>query len=255
MNIDAHGEQIYNVQDIFRTLRSLQLTRSQIAVKFSGDNHSYASLVLHTDLKHRQFVIDEPLPASINTRIASGEVFTIIAHYEGIQVIFKGQAARLKTSPMSLLLDKDIKQRAYLEDSIAIDFPSYIFHKQRRNSFRAPLPASTDARITLCTHRREEDLEGTITDLSTMGIGCRFPGLVRPPIERQESFENCCIAINNEFELHCCLTAKNPLYQRVLNCYSCGFQFHNLSRAQQKSVDYYVLAVQRQARKQQQAEH
>ena len=236
MNIEDGGEQITNTQDIYRTLKSLQLSRSQLTVKIGGDRSSYASMTMHVDLQRQQFVIDELNPEAGNAAVARGETFTIVAYYEGVRVILKGRPTQAKTAHA-------------IASAITLDFPDYIYHKQRRNAFRAPLQTDTPSSVLLTSSQRQAVLQGRVTDLSTSGVGCEFNGVVRPEIDRHEHFENCTLKINGEFELRCSLVARPANYHRRSDRYTCGFRFAALDRQQQKHIDRYVLAIQRQARK------
>ncbi|TQV84124.1 hypothetical protein FKG94_05530 [Exilibacterium tricleocarpae] len=236
MNTEDGGEQITNVQDIYRTLKSLQLARSQLTVKINGDRQSYASMVMHVDLQRRRFTIDELVAGDANRRVAAGQPFTIIAFYEGVKVILKGKSAGGGRGQTLL-------------DTININFPAYIYHKQRRQAFRAPLAADTPSGIRLLSGRRHTALHGRIIDLSTTGVGCEFTKPARLDIDKHEHFDRCTINIGDEFELHCHLIARSPGYQRLLDRYTCGFAFTLLDRHQQKALDRYVLAIQRRARK------
>ncbi len=235
MNIDASGEQITNIQDIFRTLKSLELKRSQLTLKLPGDRNSYASLILHTDLKQRQFIIDEVNHEHGNERLISGAPFTFVAFFEGVQVIFKGRV--------------NSKGPRNFSNAFSVDFPPYIYHKQRRNAYRAALDAQASAQIQLHSDKRGQPLQGQLIDLSSTGAGCRFSGYIKPEIKKREYFERCTLRVNGEFELQCAVVARAPVYHRILDNCSCGLEFVNLDRFQQKALDRYVLTIQRQARR------
>lgn len=229
------GQYLTDRNDIYRVLRSLQLTRSLLTLRFSGDHHAYSSLLIHTDLDNQQFVIDEVNPPAGNEKLKSGQEFTLIAFYEGVQVTCKNNRVMVSAYPE-------------FKHAYSIAFPHKINHKQRRDAYRTHLNSRQNSAITL-NNEREKSLAGKIIDLSTTGIGCQFQGFVRPEIQRGELFEHCAIRINSNFELHCSLIAKHPRYDRSQNVTLCGFEFVGLDKVQQRQLDRYTLQIQRENRK------
>lgn len=230
------GDRIETRDEIYRTLKSLQLTRSQLTLKFSGEQQIYASLILDVSLEKKRFIIDELTATQANTQLQTGAPFTLIANHQGVDVILKGE----DTQPA------DPRQ---FTNAFSVRFPNYIYHKQRRNAFRAGIRQSIESNISIRSEKWSEALQGRITDLSSTGIGCEFKGAVTPGIHLQEFFDNCFLTIDQAFNLHCGLVAKHPVYHRTQDRYSCGFQFYELSPRQQQSLDRYLLDLQRHARK------
>lgn len=229
------GQYLTDRNDIYRVLRSLQLTRSMLTLRFAGDHHAYSSLLIHTDLDHQQFVIDEVNPPAGNEKLKSGQDFTLIAFYEGVQVTSKNNRVIPSAHPE-------------FKHAYTVAFPAKINHKQRRDAYRIHLNSHQSSSVTLINERKNP-LKGKIIDLSTTGLGCQFEGYVRPEIKREELFEQCSIRINSNFELHCSLLAKHPRYDRSQNVTHCGFAFLDLDKVQQRQLDKYTLQIQRENRK------
>lgn len=236
MKIEDSGEEITDPREIYRVLRSLQITRSLVSLHLVNDNHTYSSLLIHTDFNSRQFVLDEVASDEANRRLQRGEEFSLTGFYEGIQVIFRRNRV-VSSSPTGF-------DRAY-----SVKFPQRILHKQRREAFRAPVTSSQTSSASVRNDNRGEVLQGRIVDLSTTGVGCEFPHYIKPEIEKEEFFQECTVTINDELHLKCMLKAKHPHYQKSTGHYLCGFKFSQLDRVQQKLVDRYVLNLQREARK------
>ncbi len=233
------GEQLTGEADIYRVLRSLELTRSLLTIRFTNDHHAYSSLLIHTDLNASQFVVDELNPPEGNIKLKSGEAFTLIAFYDGVQVTFKNNTV---IAPAAAHTHKQFNH------AFTVDFPKSINHKQRRNAYRTHILNAVKTSISL-SNDRAKPLQGKITDLSTTGIGCEFKGYVRPELVRGEVFEHCRIQINQEFELSCSLTTRYPRYDRSQDITHCGFEFDALDKAQQRQLDRYTLQVQREQRR------
>lgn len=233
---DDSGYRLTDPSEIARVLRSLQITRSLITIQFNQDQRIYSSLLIHTDMNRREFVIDELTPNDGNQRLISGEKFSLIAFYVGIRVVFRSKLSQEK-SPEGF-------SRAF-----AIRFPQAITHKQRRDAYRATVTRALSAKTLLKSEARPEPIEGRVIDLSTTGIGCEFSHYIRPEIKNGEHFGLCEIAIDGDFLINCALIAKHPRYEKSSGLYYCGFEFVGLERSQQKQVNRYVLSLQIDARK------
>jgi len=230
------GQHLTNPEDIYSALYALQRSHSIITLRFGHDANAFSSLLVYVDLKKQQFIIDEVRPEGGNPRLKAGEGFTLIAFYDGIQVMIKD--CRISSSKVQ---DFD---HAY-----SIDFPKSLYHKQRRQVYRAAVTRSSKSTIELHSETRDELFSGRVLDISPRGIGCEFEGHLKPDLERGELFAQGRLNINNEFALNAPLIVKHPSYNPVTNTTQCGFEFSALEPTDQKSLDRFILHLQRQARR------
>jgi len=230
------GQHFTNLEDIYRTLYALQRSRSIVTLRFGRDANAFSSLLIHTDLKKQQFVIDEVRPEDGNPRLTAGEAFTLIAFYDGVQVIIKDCHIASSNVPG-------------FDQAYSINFPKSLYHKQRRQVFRATVARSSKSSIELHSESRTEVFCGRVLDISPLGIGCEFEGYIEPKLERGELFTRGQLNINNEFALDAALVVKHPAYNKITDTTQCGFEFSTLDPVNQKSLDRFILHLQRQARR------
>jgi len=233
---ESNGQQFTSTKDIFRVFRALQLTHSLLSLKFHGDKREYSSLVIHSDLGQELIVIDELIPDAGNQRLRAGEPFTLLGVYEGIHIHCKFDGIRTQ-NPTGY------------DHAFGLGFPRLIHHKQRRDAYRARIDQYDNSCITLQGEARDEPIRGKMIDLSTSGLGVEFSHFIRPEIELGEKFFDCSIDVNQDFVVRCSLIARHPRYEKSTGLYFCGFEFHGLSRLQQKHVDRYIIELQLNARR------
>ena len=236
MKESTSGQLLTSHEDIYRALRALQLSRSLITLRFGHDAHAYSSLLIHCDLEQRRFVLDEVRPDAGNARLKQGEHFTLIAFYDGIQVLIKDCIVLTSSVPN-------------FPHAYALAFPKSLYHKQRRQVYRANVARTSKASIALASDDREGVLQGRVADISPLGIGCEFSGFVHPDLKTGEVFERCRLNINSELAFESSLIVRHPAYRKDTDTTLCGFEFKDLDTASQKSLDRFILYLQRQARR------
>jgi c-di-GMP-binding flagellar brake protein YcgR len=232
----SDGQQFTSSKDKFRVFKALQLTHSLLSLKFHGDKREYSSLIIHSDFNNELIVLDELIPEEGNQRLRNGEPCTLLGVYEGIHVHCRFSGIRSATP-------------SGFDHAFSFSFPETIHHKQRRDSYRAIIDPYDNSSITLQGDKRESPLEGRLLDISTSGLGVEFPHYIRPEIELGEKFSDCHVKVNQAFHLNCSLIARHPRYEKSTGLYFCGYEFHNLSRLQQKQVDRYIIELQLNARR------
>lgn len=236
MNPDESGQILTDTDSIFRALKALELNRSPIGIRFSNSRKTtHNSLILDVSQDTQSFVLDELTPDDGGRRLGVGEPFTLSGNYDGIHTMIK-----------------DIRVNAAQrqpDGTFRIKFPKSLYYRQRRQSFRAPVGRGIKAMAQLKSSKREQELSAHITNLSPNGIGCRFSGFVKPNLTKGEMFELCHLNINGNFDMHCALITKHPHYDRITDTTHCGFEFNQLTPHQQKSVNRYVLELQRLQRR------
>ncbi len=236
MNPDESGQILTDSDSVFRALKALQLNRSSIGIRFSNSRKiTHNSLILEVSQETNTYVLDELTPDDGGRRMGVGEPFTLAASYDGIHVMVKD----IRALPGSRLADGTFR----------LKLPKSLYYRQRRQTFRAPVGRGIKATAIMSSAKRDEELNGHITNLSPNGIGCLFKGFVKPSLAKGEMFERCHLNINGNFDLICALITKHPHYDRISDTTNCGFEFNQLTPDQQKQVNRYVLELQRLQRR------
>ncbi|MDN3639969.1 flagellar brake protein [Simiduia curdlanivorans] len=225
------AQHLNDAEDIYRTLRALQLQRSLLTVTLAGSKNIGSSLVLETELDSHTLYIDQLSDSALQAQLAPGQTLLLRASYGGVQVsgLF---------SIMAISRDSD---------AIQLAFPSELMHRQRRAAFRVNLTAPLTT-IQLKGKDRAEPLEGVIVDISADGLAVEFDRFVRPPIMPSEYFQHCHFSYNDE-EWELGLIAKHPSFDKQTSKYRCGFSFRSLSSSQSKSINQWILQTQRYKQK------
>ncbi len=236
MNPDESGQILTDTDSIFRALKALELNRSPIGIKFGNSKKvTHSTLILEVSREAQTYVLDELTPDDGSRRIAVGEPFTLSGSYDGIHTMIR-----------------DVRIGAGSRQSsgtFRIKLPRSLYYRQRRQAFRAGVSRGVKAVATLKSTKRALPLSAHITDLSPNGLGCIFKGYVKPELIKGETFEQCHLNINGNFDLHCALITKHPQYDRLTDNTHCGFTFNQLTPEQQKLVNRYVLELQRLQRR------
>jgi len=225
------AQHLSDAEDIYRTLRALQLHRSLLTVTLAGSKDIGSSLVLETELDSQSLYIDQLNHPALQAQLAPGQILLLRASYGGVQV--SGFFA-------IMAINRD-------GDAIQLAFPNELMHRQRRAAFRVNL-AAPHTYIQLNGKDRAEPLQGVIVDISADGLAVEFDRFVRPPIMPSEYFQHCHFSYNDE-DWKLDLIAKHPSFDKQTSKYRCGFSFHTLSSSQSKAINQWVLQTQRRNQK------
>ena len=230
---DLESQHLTNAEDIYRTLRALQLHRSLITLTLSGNAQIGSSLVLDADLDNQWLLVDQLSDTYLQAQLSPGQALTLRASYGGVQVsgIF---------GILEIINDQG-------ESTIKLGFPKELMHRQRRAAFRVNLTAPLTT-IYLASKQRETPIGGVIVDISADGLAVEFDTFVRPPILPNEFFHTARFSYKDE-EWEIALIAKHPSFDKQTDKYRCGFSFQSLSASQSKAINQWVLQLQRDNQK------
>ena len=176
--------------DIFSVLRTLQADRSSISVQFNGNGAMYSSLVLDVNLKNRTFQLDEFSPREAHRQAEAGTPFSIRASINGIRVHAKD---------MSIKRVRQDADGLYYE----LAFPERLLYLQRRDAFRAWVPATLMVAANCVNAKYPDGLHGRVLNMSATGFRLVIEGKIDPPPGMLEEFA---------------LTMSLPLIDHDLSC-------------------------------------
>lgn len=237
MTAPDDSEQFYtHPNDIYRVLRALQLSRSLLQVRFPHSQTLYSSLLIEIDMDNQLFVIDALNPEIGNPKLESGEPFTVIGYYDGVQVVFRDNL--IEPEPPALYTE------AY-----TVRFPAEVYYKQRRHAFRVQIPRIKLAEATLGNSDRQKAINGRLADLSTGGFAVEFDGQPDPALKRNENFSDCRLWVSSELDFTGQCRAHQPRYDPVRDLTLCGFELINTAPRELRKLERYTLQLQRQQRR------
>lgn len=220
--------------DIFSVLRTLQADRSSISVQFNGNGAMYSSLVLDVNLKNRTFQLDEFSPREAHRQAEAGTPFSIRASINGIRVHAKDMAIK------RVLQDAD---GLYYE----LAFPERLLYLQRRDAFRAWVPATLMVAANCVNAKYPDGLHGRVLNMSATGFRLVIEGKIDPPPGMLEEFALTMSLPLIDHDLSCPAEAVYVQYQQDRNHTVLGFRFGNMGRGDQVAVNRFVTQLQRES--------
>lgn len=227
-------------QEIFRALKTLQISKSLVNIRIKGQEKTYSSMVVGIDSKKKLFLIDELQPNDGNRLIRSGTPFSIHGNYEGVKISAKNLSA--KADLQKVEVNGELTRLPCFKVSI----PSSLLYRQRRDAFRVSVSKSSWVSLSNTQH---SFIRGEILDISTNGLGCRLEGHIQPELEYGELFPRSELSIDNNFNLNCELKMRHPRYHRLEDATYCGLSFEVLDNYHQRRLDRFILDTQRRQRK------
>jgi c-di-GMP-binding flagellar brake protein YcgR len=229
----ASSERYYNSPgDIFSVLRTLQADRSAVNIQFDESSAPHSSMVLGVDLKDKVFLLDEFSNSLARKRAEDGARFSLRASINGIRVHAKDlSVARI---------GRDDNGKFY-----EISFPDRMLYLQRRDAFRAWVPSTLMVGAVLKSESRQGAIKGRLQNISATGFRLLIEGKIEPPFEMLEKLD-CEIHLGNiDQDITGPVEAVYSQYWQDSNQTVCGFQFGNIGRQVQITINRYVTQLQR----------
>ena len=208
-------------------LERLAQRHAPLTVKIPGRDEHYTSYIVEVD--RQSLLLDELLPASGQSFLQQQRVLQATAKLDGIDIRF--------TTP----LERVEHQKNVL--TYYMDLPEQIEYRQRRLSYRVPIPLSRELHVII-----ENDegavFEGVLHDLSHGGAGMVFPD--SEPVVKPGLLHECAVELIDDEWLYAAVElrySKNiPSRKRQL----IGARFQDLSHEQSHMVGRCINALERE---------
>ena len=218
--------------DIFSVLRTLQADRSPINIQFQSLTTPFSTIVLHVNLREKVFHLDEfSLPVA-HKRAIEGDPFAIYASINGIRVHAKDLVVK------RVGVDRD-------GEFYEVAFPERLLYLQRRDAFRALVPTTMSTDVVLTRKNELPKVKGRLQNMSATGFRVVVEGRLKPDFEMLESMQAKMELALVEHTLDCPVEAVYSQFAQETNQTICGFQFGNLGRQDQVSINRFVTQLQR----------
>ena len=144
--------------EVIEILTNLRNSRSDIAVRFTGDSHFYPSLVTALSPQHRIMTITGSIPAAPSA-LAKDNPVTIKAALRGRELVFESRFIEPLAPDVSL--------------GYQVTIPEILGTAKPRQAFRVLLDDIRNrVRITLQGPENQE-IAGTARDISRLGVGVK----------------------------------------------------------------------------------
>lgn len=229
-SIDSQTERITAKPRLIGLLQRIKDSRTLLMVHLPEDNTRYTSALLELDLQNGTLVLDELTPSSGNGRAIALKRFHATARLDGGQVRFRLEVNRIDNSHDVL------RYVAHLPDMLT--------YEQRRNAFRARVPAGVMLPAIL-TSEDGTNFECEVLDISTFGI--RLDAARDAELAVDDGRQYACQitlpeggTVSGEVELR--FVGDDPQSRRR----QIGARFANLLGPQRKAIERIVMYLQRE---------
>lgn len=227
-------ETVTSTARISMVLRPLMEKHAIITATLPGSSKFFNTALLSVDTQENTITIDGLHPQEGHTLFLKTGKATLHTMYEGIDVSF---TANLKSS------DSENGMAFYV-----IDFPNSIRYLQRRSAFRVPVSAAKEIKVDIETDNKKL-FSGELSDISAGGMCVRFPKKRTLGLSQQSEETKCCIHLPGKRKIQCIFRVCHSNYIETSNNLHIGGSFQNLDKIQRRTIERFVIELQRLARK------
>lgn len=220
-------------EDIYEVMRKIVLYRSPITLYIDGSENAFHSAMTKTDLKSNSFFFDRVIPDKGNALIKSGKRFKVEAETDGINIAFNANG-RLRYQPS--------------KECYRAEFPSQLFYRQRRSTYRVDVPKSREICIKVAD-ATGQSFTGQLENLSSSGFKAAFAATALPLLQNIQRFEDAKLTISRS-DVIPCTVAAHLLPQGRPDVTVCGFSFVSIAPMGQRYIDRLITEFQWEERNQ-----
>lgn len=227
------AEQITDPARITTLLKRLQQARTQLKVSFPQVNDGCSSRLLAVQPDHGSMLLDELRPAAGHAHLLRLRALHIQARLRGVDIDFSAR-----------LIEAGAKDGTAL---YRIGLPSALNYAQRRANYRAPLGVADRVPVTLKT-RSAQLLQGHLWDISASGLSVRL-GSPAAMLTQGDIIPRCVIRFGPGDEVSSALEVRFVNTDTHSGQWRVGGHFIKMEQAQQRRVEHFVAALDREMRK------
>ncbi|HHI94378.1 MAG TPA: hypothetical protein ENK04_12830 [Gammaproteobacteria bacterium] len=227
-------ETVTSTARISMVLRPLMEKHAIITATLPGSSHFFNTTLLSIDLQDATITIDGLHPPEGHALFLKIGRLTLHTTYEGVEVNF---TVNLKRS------DSENNMAFYV-----IDFPESIRYLQRRNAFRVPVSAAKEITVEIKT-KDGTLFTGELSDISAGGMCVRFAKKKEIALSNHTAETQCCIYLPDKRKIRCVFKVCHSNYLETNNSLHIGGSFEHLDKTQRRTIERFVIELQRLARK------
>ncbi len=220
-------ERVTNKPRILSLLQQVYDSRTVITVHLKDDNNRYSSAILAIDEESNSILLDELNPPQGHMRLVKTKHLNISARLAGVNIFFKAVLGNIE-----------------VENGISlyrIPLPERILYEQKRGAFRVRIGAGIVIPVLL--KNPESSLEGTLTDVSSTGIGA----LVEANDLTRDSKFDCLIKLADGDEtIEGEINIRYARLDEQSKMFRIGGQFVDLTPPKRVQMERFVMGLQRE---------
>ncbi|MGZ8903961.1 MAG: flagellar brake protein [Methylobacter sp.] len=228
---DDNPNFITNPETVIKLLRQIMAAPPLCSVTLNNSSKTFFTSILDIQEENSLIILDKLSPNSGNKVLLKNKELKLSNCINGVQLSFKLKEVSIENSQEAVLY------KAH--------FPEKIYYPQRRSSPRITTD-STLIHFQGTSRDAKTIIGGYVFDFSRNGVRVNIYS-DRINIERGDKLTNCLVNLPNNhtlsFDLTVCFSKKlNPaIRQKQLGGY-----FDNLSPQNQKKLDHYISALERE---------
>ncbi|HEC20410.1 MAG TPA: hypothetical protein ENI97_13895 [Gammaproteobacteria bacterium] len=219
---------------ISMVLRPLMEKHAIITATLPDCNQFFTTALLSIDIQDGTMTIDGLHPQEGHALLLKAGKLTLHTTYEGVEVNFS----------------VSIKQ-ADSENGMAFyitEFPQSIRYLQRRSAFRVPVSAAKEIKVDIETPSKKR-FTGNLSDISAGGMCVRFNKKKELALSEEKEETQCCIHLPDKRKIRCAFKVCHSNYLEASGSLHIGGCFSNLDKIQRRTIERFVIELQRLARK------
>lgn len=220
--------------EISSHLRMLLQYRAPLEIKFAGRQQIYQSYIVDVDRQNNRVAFDELIPNNGEQLLLNGETFKVVAYRQGVRITWSHSQPALPDS-----LDN--------APCYWLTLPEEMSYHQRRNAFRAQTLPEQSLKVTINSSKLSEPVTGRLLNISATGCKVVIKTL-DTPLEPGQLYESCTISLPAG-RVKVSAELRHQYIDESSNTVACGFRFHDLQGAQQRTIERFVYQLQREARR------
>lgn len=216
---------------ILGLLKRIQNQRAMLTITLPGSDKNYNSAILEINEKEAYLVIDELSPESGHPLLLDVKELRARTRVEGARISFS-----------TTLID------AGRESGIAyynLALPTEIDYLQQRASYRVKTGVAQPVPVTLI-HEEDQAIKGEMQDLSIGGLSIRVAHKQLPATLKTTDTLPCCFRLTQNEEVTCTLEIRSIRSKDNNTPVRLGCRFINLAVPQQKIIQRYIIALERE---------
>ncbi len=216
---------------ILGLLKRIQNQRAMLTITLPGSDKNYNSAVLEINEEQAYLVIDELSPESGHPLLLDIKELRARTRVEGARISFS-----------TTLID------AGRESGIAyynLTLPTEIDYLQQRASYRVKTKVAQPIPVTLI-HAEGQTIKGELQDLSVGGLSIRIAHKQLPAALKTTDTLPCRFRLAQDEEITCTLEIRSIRSKDNNTPVRLGCRFVNLAAQQQKMIQRYVIALERE---------
>ncbi len=232
-NYRQQDEEVTSTTRITAILRPLQQQHSIVSIAVPSAKRLYNSTLLEVNPEQGYLLLDELHPREGHTRLstAAGKI-GLSAHHAGIEI-------KMILEISEIGADNGV---AFYK----VPFPKTIRYRQRRHIFRVPVSALQSIRVELVDEKGNA-FHGELQDISAAGMCVRFP----PKMAIEEKAQALTYTITLPDKKHVqgrFILRRITLHEPSRNI-QVGGSFEQLDKVQARTIERFVLEIQRESRR------